>query len=133
MSQINDHIARLKESFLCAAARGGRLEECASLLELGAEIEWRENNDDTPLIAAVRNGHQDVAALLLAHGANPTIRDRDGNSVMHLASSTGDEGMASLFSPNASALCLSTNNDGMTGESDCNQTLHHSQQLCTCV
>jgi len=101
---------------LCAAARGGRIQECASLLDLGAEIEWRdENNDDTPLISAVRNGHQDVAALLLAHGANPSVRDQDGNTVMHLASSIGDEGMASLLSPNASALSLSTNNDGMTG------------------
>mmetsp|Transcript_19653 Transcript_19653/g.36826 ORF Transcript_19653/g.36826 Transcript_19653/m.36826 type:complete len:406 (+) Transcript_19653:1448-2665(+) len=114
-NDINHHIARLKESFLCAAARGGRIQECASLLDLGAEIEWRdENNDDTPLISAVRNGHQDVAALLLAHGANPSVRDQDGNTVMHLASSIGDEGMASLLSPNASALSLSTNNDGMT-------------------
>ena len=117
-NEINHHIARLKESFLCAAARGGRIQECASLLDLGAEIEWHEeHNDDTPLIAAVKNGHQDVAALLLAHGANPAIRDRDGNTVMHLASSIGDEGMASLFSPNASALSLSTNNAGMTGTS----------------
>mmetsp|Transcript_5422 Transcript_5422/g.13575 ORF Transcript_5422/g.13575 Transcript_5422/m.13575 type:complete len:372 (+) Transcript_5422:57-1172(+) len=112
--EINQHIDRLKESFLCAAARGGRIQECASLIEFGAEIEWHENNDDTPLLAAVRNGHQDCAALLLAHGASADHRDRDGNTVIHLAAARGDESMASLFSPNAYELSLSTNNDGMT-------------------
>lgn len=114
-NEINHHIDRFKESFLCAAARGGRIEECASLLEFGADIEWRENNEDNPLLAAVRNGMNDVAALFLAHGANPAVLDQDGNTVMHLAAFIGDEGIASLFSPNASALSLRTNNDGMTG------------------
>ncbi|KAL3783956.1 hypothetical protein ACHAW5_010470 [Stephanodiscus triporus] len=113
-NEINHRIDRFKESFLCAAARGGRIEECASLLEFGADIEWRENNEDNPLLAAVRNGMNDVAALLLAHGANPAVLDQDGNTVMHLAAFIGDEGIASLFSPNASALSLRTNNDGMT-------------------
>jgi ankyrin repeat protein len=114
--EINHHIDRFKESFLCAAARGGRIEECASLISFGANVDWRENgNEDNPLLVAVRNSMQDVAALLLAHGANPTVRDRDGNTVMHLAAANGDECMASLFSPNASDLSLSTNKDGMTG------------------
>lgn len=90
------------------------MSECASLLDLGAELEWHEPNDDTPLIAAVRNGHQDVAALLLAYGADPATRDANGNTIMHIISMRGDEGMASLFSPNAPALALHTNNDGMT-------------------
>jgi len=113
--EISHHIARLKESFLCAAARGGRTAECASLLDLGAELEWHEPSDDTPLIAAVRNGHQETSALLLAYGANAATRDANGNTIMHIISSRGDESMASLFSPNASALALCTNNDGMTG------------------
>jgi ankyrin repeat protein len=115
--EINHHIDRFKESFLFAAARGGRIEECASLISFGANVDWRENGkEDNPLLAAVRNSMQDVAALLLAHGANPTVRDRDGNTVMHLAAANGDEGMASLFSPNASDLSLSTNKHGMTGK-----------------
>ena len=112
---INHQVDRFKDSFLCAAVRGGRIEECASLLDFGADIEWRENKEDNPLLTAVRNGMSDVATLLLAHGANPGILDQDGNSVMHLAAFIGDESMASLFSPNASALSMHTNNDGMTG------------------
>ncbi|KAL9184354.1 LOW QUALITY PROTEIN: hypothetical protein ACHAXT_002440 [Thalassiosira profunda] len=113
-NEINGHLDRLKESFLCAAARGGRLEECASLLAMGAEVECSEGEEDTPLLAAIRNGHKDVAALLLAHGANPLQRDLEGNSVMHLAAANSDEGVASLLSPNAASLSLSTNDDGMT-------------------
>ncbi len=115
-NEITLHIERFKESFLCAAARGGRIEECASLISLGANVDWRENNEDNPLLAAVRNSEQHVAALLLAHGASPEMRDRDGNTVIHLAAVNGDKGMASLFSPNASELSLSVNNDGMTGK-----------------
>ena len=116
MIEIHHQIERFKESFLCAAARGGRIDECAGLISLGANLEWRENNEDNPLLAAVRNNMQDVASLLLAHGANPHIRDRDGNTAIHLAAISGDEAMASLFAPNASELSLSTNKDGMTGK-----------------
>mmetsp|Transcript_31208 Transcript_31208/g.62824 ORF Transcript_31208/g.62824 Transcript_31208/m.62824 type:complete len:378 (+) Transcript_31208:416-1549(+) len=115
VNDIHRQIARLKESFLCAAARGGRLEECASLLDLGADTEWPHRpEDDTPLLAAVRNSHKECAALLLAHGADPTRRDGRGNTVMHLAAIVGDEGLASLFAPNAMSLSMSTNRDGMT-------------------
>ena len=124
---IKDMHCRLKESFLCAAAKGGRIEECASLLDLGAEIDWphlstnddchdaNSNNDnDTPLLAAVRNGHSDVAALLLAHGADPLRCSANGDTVLHLAAACGDESMASLFAPNATELVTLTNRDGMT-------------------
>ena len=112
---IPDHIDRLKESFLLAAASGGRSLECQSLLELGADVDYAIDNNDTPLLAAVRNGHRSIVSLLLAHGADPTRRDHDNNSVLHITAATsGDEAMASLFSPHASHLSLVTNNDGMT-------------------
>ena len=45
------HLDRMKESFLWAAAKGGREEEVESLLSLGADANW-ENPDgggETPL------------------------------------------------------------------------------------
>ena len=51
-NEISEHIERLEESSLCAAARGGRTEECAALLEIGAQTEWPllqehiDENDD---------------------------------------------------------------------------------------
>lgn len=120
---IQERMPSIKDSFLYAAAKGGRVDECASLLSAnslmpnsaGANFEWRENEDrDNALLAAVRNGHSDVAALLLAHGANPSVLDSQGNTVIHLAAFIGDEGLASLFSPNASTLAMRTNSQGMT-------------------
>lgn len=119
---ITHHIDRLKESFLCAAARGGRIDECASLLDLGADLEWPElistdyddHSNDTPLLASVRNGFSDVAALLLAHGADPFRCASNGDNVLHLIAVKGDETLASLFAPNAAALVNITNREGMT-------------------
>lgn len=130
---INQSIDRLRESFLLAAASGGRLLECQSLLELGAETDFA-TSDDTPLIAAVRNGHRAIVSLLLAHGADPMVKDRHNNSVLHITAETsGDEAMASLFSPNASVLSLALNNMGKTaidlaverGDTAFAEHLHH--------
>ena len=63
-------LERMKESFLWAAAKGGREEEVESLLSIGADVNWVSNEGDTALIAACRNGHRGVAALLLAHGGD---------------------------------------------------------------
>ena len=135
---ISNHISLLKESFLLAAARGGRLLECQSLLELGADTEFsNDENGDTPLLAACRNDHRTVVSLLLAHGADPSRCDRKNNTVLHIvAETTGDEALATLFCPNASALLNKTNNDGKTaidiavekGYSSFAEHLHH---LCT--
>ena len=65
---------RLKESFLWAAAKGGRQEEVASLLEMGADIDWVSPEGDTPLLAACKNGHRNVATLLMVHGARVNAR-----------------------------------------------------------
>jgi len=132
---ISNHIALLKESFLLAAASGGRLLECQSLLELGADVNY-ETNEDTPLLAACRSGHRPVVSLLLAHGADPARRDRDNNTVLHIvAETTGDEALATLFCPNASSLC-SVNNDGKTPfdiavERGLTSFAEHLHRLCT--
>jgi len=138
-SEISNHIALLKESLLLAAASGGRLLECQSLLELGADTEYvnDETNEDTPLLAACRNGHRAVVSLLLAHGADSTKCDRDKNTVLHIvADTTGDEALASLFCPNASALAHTTNDAGKTAidiavEREFSAFAEHLHHLCT--
>ncbi|CAN0415143.1 unnamed protein product, partial [Ascophyllum nodosum] len=57
ISQLN----RFKESFLWAAAKGGRVEECESLVKIGADVNWQSPQGDTPLLAACRNGHSPAA------------------------------------------------------------------------
>ena len=97
---------RLKERFLLAAAKGGRLEEVLSLLELGADSEnclfgdgeqggqdeegIEEEGNDTPLIAAARAGHAEIVSVLLANGANPNAKLERGDCyALHAAAEQG--------------------------------------------
>lgn len=70
---VSQHIDRLKESFLWAAARNGMEEDCVSLMELGADVNWKSKDGETPLMAAAQNGHKGVVSLCLASGADPSI------------------------------------------------------------
>lgn len=58
----------LNEQLMYAAA-GGRLEEIASLLEQGADIDHVDGPGDTPLTKAIIKGQEATAAFLLEHGA----------------------------------------------------------------
>ena len=88
---------RFKESFLTEAARCGRTEEVASLIDLGARVDWSPENEDTPLLAAVRNNHIDVATILIANGADIDRKCSGGNTALHIASYTGNEEMCALL------------------------------------
>lgn len=57
VDSFNQSLDRLKESFLWAAAQGGNTEDCESLLEIGADVNWKHTDGDTPLLAACRRGH----------------------------------------------------------------------------
>jgi len=92
------HIDRLKESFLWAAAKGGRLEECASLADLGADLNWTSPEGDTALLAAARNGHTEVVSFLLAHGSS-VYCSMPGSleTPLHLACKRGQEDLAMVL------------------------------------
>ena len=70
----DDSSATLPLLNVCVQA--GSAEEVASLLDMGANVNWRSadcGGGDTALLAAVRNGHCTVAGMLLAMGADPTV------------------------------------------------------------
>ena len=95
---IGHQLDRMKESFLWAAAKGGREEEVESLLSIGADVNWRNGDEgETPLIAACRSGHRGVAALLLAHGGDAMGTSRNGESALHAACRRGDEELCALL------------------------------------
>ena len=95
---------RLKESFLFAAAQGGNAADVQSLLEIGADIDWKGQGGDTPLLAACRRGHCETMALLAEHGSDVNSVGSDGMTCLHIAARRGDiasvnvllEGSASL-------------------------------------
>lgn len=91
VEDLGTQIDRMKESFLWAASRSGRLEEVESLLSIGADPDWvSPQGNETALIAAVRNGHRRVVERLLEAGAAT-----EGA----LDASRGDDAMAALFMP----------------------------------
>eukprot|EP01031_Cornospumella_fuschlensis_P034338 gene34338-41566_t len=92
MNEISfaESIDRLKESFLWAAAKGGNTQDCESLVEIGADINFKGTNGDTPLLAACRAGHTETVAFLLAHGADANIPGADSMAPIHVAASRGD-------------------------------------------
>lgn len=127
---------RLKESFLFAAAQGGNTEDCESLLEIGANIEWRNPEGDTPLLvrnyrgmdvfcrimillyfvlpqAAARRGHCDTIQSLLVHGANVNAIGKDSLSALHVCCLRGDCKALNVLLQSRPSLTLRTK-DGKT-------------------
>src|SRR3989337_1282379 len=61
------------------------------LLDHGADIEARDNNDFTSLHYAVSRGHQATVAFLLDHGANIEAQNNIGLTPLHYAASKGHQ------------------------------------------
>jgi hypothetical protein len=80
----NSQLERFKVSFLTAAARGGRIDEVASLIDLAAGGEDSLEILIKPLQEAIRGQHSEVVSLLFANGADPRCRDDEGNNSLHL-------------------------------------------------
>ncbi|CAM9652151.1 unnamed protein product, partial [Scytosiphon promiscuus] len=93
-SDVLSQLERFKESFLWAAAKGGRVEECESLVQMGTDVNWVSPEGDTPLLAACRNGHVATALFLLSHGASVNQAANDGRTALHLACRHGKEAVA---------------------------------------
>lgn len=75
---------------LHVAANFERLTAMRTLIQHGADLEIRDNEDYTPLLGAVRSLNADALDLLLATGANPNVQvgfpEKDaGNAPVHFA------------------------------------------------
>jgi hypothetical protein len=102
-----------QESFLWAAAQGGNVEDCDALIAIGADVNWRNADGDTPLLAACRRGHSSTVALLLARGADCDIRGHDSYAPIHICTRRGDnESLIALLEANCNI--AATNNEGQT-------------------
>ncbi len=109
---FSDSLNKFKESFLWAAAQGGNTEDCESLLEIGAQVDWKNVDGDTALLSACRRGHTDTVVLLLVYGANPNMRARDGLTPLHICTLNGDiKTINVLLDAGADASLLSDNEE----------------------
>ena len=60
-------------------------EVLSCLVENGADINARENNDNTPLMIASFCGHVNVVTFLIQHGAELDVQNDRGNTALHFA------------------------------------------------
>ncbi len=85
------------ETPLHVAARHGRKEVAAFLIEKGADVDVRGDISWTPLHLAAQAGAKDVAELLLAKGATVDPRDANRRSPLHLAAHEGHLAIVELL------------------------------------
>ena len=88
--------------------------DCDSLIELGADINWRgQDGGDTPLLAACRRGHSDTVALLLAHGADSNALGSDMSNALHICTQRNDIATVNVLLDSGISL-RAKNKDGFT-------------------
>jgi ankyrin repeat protein len=70
---------------LLHAARMGRMEAAAALLDAGADIDQGSGDGTSPLLIAIVNGHYDLAMMLIGRGADPNVRSLSNANPLYAA------------------------------------------------
>jgi len=82
---------------LLDASRRGDIDKIKELLDSGADIETKNDNDDTPLLWASSAGFDNAVKLLLERGANTEAKTKSGNYPIIFASRIGAFKMVRLL------------------------------------
>ncbi|XP_076451945.1 E3 ubiquitin-protein ligase MIB2-like isoform X2 [Babylonia areolata] len=72
-------------SALHLAALNGHKDVAGVLLRNRAEVDIRNNREQTPLLLAVSQGHSSLIELLVNNSADINVYDEDGDTCLHLA------------------------------------------------
>lgn len=79
------------------AARSGDVDRIEQLLEQGAELEERDETQETPLISAALAGQSSVVSILIAKGADVHARNDRGLTSLHGAAYGGHSEVVRLL------------------------------------
>ena len=80
-----------------AAAAADSLELCTLLLDHGADVNARQQDDFTPLHAAAQNGNVELVRLFLLQGADVNVRTGSGLSPLQLAMASKNKQIIKLI------------------------------------
>ena len=65
--------------------------------QFGADVNWRNQDGDTPLIAACRRGHVETATVLIVNGADVNATGQDSYTPLHISCNRGDFDMVNIL------------------------------------
>ena len=82
---------------LLAAAFNGKTADVRKALRKGADVNAKDEYQQTALILASSNGHADVAKLLLSKGADVNAKTGDGKTALLWASFKGHEAVVRVL------------------------------------
>ena len=84
---------------LLIACDCGSYEAAEALCAHGAELDTRDNIQNTPLMIAAWSGRTKICEMLLALGADPSLKDEDGMTALDLARQRNKPECAALLQP----------------------------------
>jgi len=95
---FNNGVETVEDTGLHAAAGGGHVAVVAALIEAGADINAKINDDETPLIQAAMNGWAQTVERLVREKAEIDHAETfDGYTALHWASRLGREGTVKVL------------------------------------
>lgn len=77
-------------TMLVLAASAGHLSTCEFLLEANAQVDVRDQFDDSALAYACERGYEAVVKLLLQESPNVNMRNNTGYTALHFAAEAGN-------------------------------------------
>lgn len=110
-ADVNTRIGGEKNTMLVVAARHGRAEIVALLLDLGARIDDSNATRETACHVAVRNGCTAVVKLLVARNANVSLRNGFGQMPINIAIDNKNERLVMLLVDAAMASGMPLDNE----------------------
>jgi len=75
----------------------GNVKEAERLINMGVDIEFRDDIGRTPLIFSVRRGHESIVRLFIDNGANINAKDYYGLTALTFACENNHEPIARLL------------------------------------
>ncbi len=100
-------------SALHVAIKMGDLKIAKILLENGADINFQDNNGNTPLILAIKKKDLELVSFVVLQGADVNLANNEGITPLHQGAFSGNEKVVD-FLLKAKADPHLKNNDGMS-------------------